>query len=155
MDEEEKDEGGFFFYHLLINCGYQLGKSNHFLPICLKSSAGAIHWRDLWGSEDQAGFRKSYWELKWDHCNANICISVWNAYRKIIRLYTITLTLQNTLKNPVYIKKKNLWKPSALWLVDRWTCDHVQPFYSKLVSVSALVLWAFAWPPAPSMLWNM
>lgn len=29
---------------------------------------------------------------------------------------------------------------------------HMLPFYSILVTVSALILWAFAWPPAPSML---
>lgn len=43
LDEWMRTEGGGFllFYHLLINCGYQLGKSRHVLPICLKSSAGA------------------------------------------------------------------------------------------------------------------
>lgn len=41
LDEWMMRMGDFFFYHLLINCGYQLGKSRHFLPICFKSSAGA------------------------------------------------------------------------------------------------------------------
>lgn len=41
LDEWMMRRGDFFFYHLLINCGYQLGKSKQFLAICLKSSAGA------------------------------------------------------------------------------------------------------------------
>lgn len=51
--------------------------------------------------------------------------------------------------------KKNLLNHNMYWLVHCWTCGHVLPFYSKLVTISALILWAFAWPPAPSMLWNM
>lgn len=44
FDEWMRMEGGggfLLFYHLLINRGYQLGKSRHVSPICLKSSAGA------------------------------------------------------------------------------------------------------------------
>lgn len=44
LDEWMRTKGGggfLLFYHLLINCGYQLRKSRHVLPICLKSSADA------------------------------------------------------------------------------------------------------------------
>lgn len=41
MDEDGRGGVLLFYYYLLINCGYQLGKSRHVLPICLKSCAGA------------------------------------------------------------------------------------------------------------------